>query len=295
MQITHRITVTSSPRIRRELAGMGIVIADSGIVSFELNEAHEAWPHLERWLVSNKALDIASTTFSKAETEAAEWVNFLPNWHHGYPQPREQEFGYLEATYDLSHHCPRCGTGLKQKAPFQMKGEPKWGRNHIMQLNWVFDEYFVPPQVWREVFEPHGIACRPVLGKKGVELQTVVQLDVHEEVDVDTGPLRKEEDACAVCKRVKYLPHTRGYFPAMLSEPAGHMVRTRQEFGSGASASRYVLMSQRLLRAVEERKLRGYVVHSVAARVDRMAKHVLIECPAAGGPNQVVSASVSES
>src|SRR6266513_987519 len=168
MQFIHRISISSSPEIRAELADMGIVVGASGLVTFELDESHKSWPKVQRWVAARRAVDIVRTQFSKQELANAEWLELMPDWHHGYPQPDEDVFGYREATYDLTGYCPQCGTGLRQKAPFQMKSEPKWGRNSILQLNWIFDEYFVTPEVWAKVFDPHAVSSRPVLDTGGM-------------------------------------------------------------------------------------------------------------------------------
>jgi hypothetical protein len=97
---------------------------------------------------------------------------------------------------------------MPQVAPFQMTGEPAWGRNFILQLNWVFDEFFVTPQLWQTVFEPPGVRMRPVLGARGQELSTVVQLVADEVVPAATDGMPIER--CGGCGRVKELPVTRG-------------------------------------------------------------------------------------
>lgn len=238
----------------------------SRLVTFELDESHEAWPNVRDWIVRRRALDIISTKFSTAEIAEAKWLNLEANWHHGYPQPNEGEFGYREATYDLTHYCEKCGIGMKQKAPFQMKGEPRWGKRSILQLNWVFDEYFVAPDIWVSVFKPHGIECRPVTDTKDTELKTVVQLVAHEEVGIATDGLLTDEAACSVCGRRKYLPVTRGPFPALMSEPSAAMVKTKEYFGSGASAHRGVLISQTIARALIAEGVRGASFRPVAER-----------------------------
>lgn len=48
--------------------------------------------------------------------------------------------GYLMTTYGGTG-CGVCGVGQLQKAPFSMRAEPKWGRRHMMQLNWVADDW----------------------------------------------------------------------------------------------------------------------------------------------------------
>jgi hypothetical protein len=225
-----------------------------------------------------EAGDFISTKFSKKELAEAQWLELVPDWHHGYPQPNEEAFGYREATYELTGFCERCGIGMKQRAPFQLKAEPKWGRNGILQLNWVFDEYFVTPQAWRTLFKPRGIACRPVLNTKGVELETVVQLRIEEEVGIVTEGLAREQ--CPSCGRMRYLPVTRGPFPASTSEPTRVMVKTREYFGSGAAAHQRVLVSRELAHALVVARVRGASLRPVGA---------------AAGPSDVTRSAAEES
>jgi rRNA maturation protein Nop10 len=255
MRIIHRISVFLTPPLVKELATMGID-AGEGFATFEVDENHPSWPSLRDFCRTHKAVDVIRTTFSKGEILGAEWLQLLPTWHHGYPQPDEDNFGYLEATYDLQEYCDSCGVGAKQKAPFQMKGEPKWGRNRIMQLNWVFDVFFSTPQVWEQVFAPHGVECAEVMNSAGKRLETVVQLlPAEDPVDVSVGEL--EEETCIKCRRTKYAPATRGTFPRIIGVPLGKMVKTAQWFGSGASGHRCVLVSNEVGRSLVSAKVSG--------------------------------------
>lgn len=261
MRIVHRIGLRASAAQRRELEALGVKppegLAMPGggepLLTFDVDEGHPRWAELaelfRRWGVS----DVPSTEFSKKEIADARWLQ-IAAWHHGYPQP-EDDFGYLKATYDLRDHCEPCGVGKVQRAPFQMKGEPKWGRNGILQLVWVYDELFVKPEVWERVFRPHGIERRPVLNVKGIALQTVVQLVIAGEVGIVTEGLPFER--CAKCGRIKVLPVTRGPFPPLAEEPSRPLVRTREHFGSGGQADRLILISQELARALAAHAVRG--------------------------------------
>jgi hypothetical protein len=274
MKFVHRIGFRASGAQRKELEALGVDVSNgimmpgggNLLVTFDVDEDHPNWPTLHTLLVSWKASDILRTEFSKKEIVAAKWFNLMSDWHHGYPQPHELDFGYREATYDLTIYCERCGIGLKQKAPFQMKGEPKWGKRSILQLNWVFDEYFVTPDAWALVFKPLGIGCRPVLNPKGGELKTVVQLVVQGEVGVVTDGLATEEPGCSRCGRTKFLPVARGLFPALMEEPSTTMVKTEEYFGSGASAHKRVLVSQAVAHSLTERKLRGTSLRPLAVQ-----------------------------
>jgi rRNA maturation protein Nop10 len=263
MRIVHRISINSSRTYSDELAALGVFVESDGLLmTFEIDETDERWPELKDWVSLRRAVDHISTKFSRRELDEADWLELVPDWHHRYPQPREDEFGYREATYDLSEHCEECGVGLRQNAPFQMKAEPNWGRRGILQLNWVFDEFFVTPKVWHAVFEPCGVGCRPVTNRRGDELKTVVQLVAEEEVEIATAGLRSE--TCGKCGRVKFLPITRGPFPALKGVPKGELAKTVEWFGSGGSAHKSVLVSQRVRQALLEPKVRGASVEPVA-------------------------------
>jgi hypothetical protein len=264
MKFIHRIAFRASALQRRELEDLDIKVPQQmmmpgggdPLIAFDIDERHPSWPtlrtRLRQWDVSE---GLVRTDFSSKEIEAAQWLG-LAAWHHGYPQPDELDFGYRNVTYDRTDWCEQCGIGLRQKAPFQMKGEPKWGKNGILQLNWVFDELFVTPRVWANVFKAYGVGFRSVTNTKGAELKTIVQLKIEDEVGIvaDGLPIDRR---CNKCDRVKYLPVARGPLPALVSKPARAMVKTREHFGSGASADKCVLISQDLARALAAHEVRG--------------------------------------
>lgn len=265
MKIIHRVSVSATEQDQDELASVGIALDGLGFVTFEIDEEDRAWPEVSQWIARRRAADSVSTRFTKEEIAEADWLELVPLWHHGYPQPDESEFGFRNATFDMTKCCQCCGIGMRQKAEFQMKSEPKWGKRSILQMNWIFDEFFVKREVWAAVFQPLGIACRRVIGSKGSELVTVVQLDICDEVGVETDGLVGVR--CGECERVKYLPELRGRFPAMLDEPREKIVRTREYFGSGASAHKRVLVHQDVVRAISEAKVEGVGFRPVRPRI----------------------------
>jgi hypothetical protein len=124
-----------------------------------------------------------------------------------------------------------------------------------MQLNWVFDEYFVQPAAWKTIFAPRGVRSRPVENSKGEVLRTVIQLVIDEEVEIETDNL--EAEVCQVCKRIRYKPMMRGPFPALRTSPASSMARTREYFGSGASSDHRIVVAQELAREMAANSVRG--------------------------------------
>ncbi len=158
--------------------------------------------------------------------------------------------------------CPECWIGRRQKAAFRMRGEPKWGRKGILQMNWVFDEFFVPPAVYDEVFAPFGVGGRHVESGAGRKLETVVQLVVDELADVEVTGCGSWE--CPGCGRAILWPVVRGPFPSLVQEPAGAMVHTRQFISGGGTAYRRVLVRADLAQAMREAGLRSALYKPVA-------------------------------
>lgn len=257
MKIIHRIAKAATPERIDELIQLGIAVSRGlpDLLVFEIDDSDQRWQSIQLWVGKHDAFLTTRTEFSQGEISRAKWLELDPQWHYGYPQPNEDEFGYLTATYDLNDYCDQCGIGKVQQAPFQMRGEPKWGRRGMLQLNWVFDEFFSTPDVWATVFKPFGVECRPVQNRKGQELRTVVQLVVRETVPIMTGRLNVSR--CQLCGRIKHLPVTRGFFPALRTSLASHMVKTREYFGSGASAWRATIISQEIRTALKEAGVRG--------------------------------------
>jgi hypothetical protein len=144
-----------------------------------------------------------------------------------------------------------------------MKNAPNWGRRSILQMNWVFDEFFVKPDVWKAIFEPSGLKCRPVLlHRTGQELDSVVQLDIPHLVTLmmDSGTFAVER--CEFCDRKKYA-HVTGFFPTPQATVFA-LFKSVEYFGSGASAHRAVVISSALCLKSRDTSLRGAEFYACA-------------------------------
>jgi hypothetical protein len=204
-------------------------------------EVRPSWEHAE---------------FSEEELDAADWLSLEVGWICGYPQPRAGEMGFLDATFDLSDNCRKCGVGGVQKAPYRMKAEPRWGRHGFTQLHWAFDDYFVKPEIWEAVFKPIGVGCMRVHDTRAKkELTTVVQLELPvASRGMKPGPLTVLH--CPECGRDKFEPFMRGMYPPLAKGVKGEIVKTREWFGSGGRAFRRALVSQDLRRRIAALKLK---------------------------------------
>lgn len=262
LKVIHRISITPDESQRNTLLSLGLPLIESTsplvrLVSFDIEEGEASWPKVKALIDQWNPADFVRTEFTDVERATASFLQML-GLQKGYPQPAD-DFGYLKATYDLSDYCATCGIGKKQVAPFRMKGEPKWGKKHFLQLNWVYDEYFVPPSIWEEVFHPFGLGRLPVLDHRtGDELRTVVQLEIKDTAKSELSLDGKyPSEICSSCNRTKVLPVSRGFFPAFAHDPSFPVCRTQEYFGSGASAWNAIIVNSAVYKAVQGHKLAG--------------------------------------
>jgi hypothetical protein len=260
VQIVHRYVLSRrNASARTELGALGIeapaISGQDSFHAFTVAEDDPRWPAVAVWATRHEILTTQRTKFSTHDLDEASWLCLSSKGNNGYPQPHD-DFGYLAATYDLTHYCDRCGTGNYQNAPFRLRGEPRWGKRTIFSIHWVYDQFFVRPDYYTTIFEPIGFAAREVLSRGGRRLTTVVQLVIENEVPVAADGYPYEPD-CPACGRRKYLPIVRGNFPAPLREPTGVAARTREWFGSGGSARREVLVPQAVRQALVAAGVRG--------------------------------------
>jgi len=266
MRIVRHIFLNAREHERRELARLGVELPHtkgmpSNLEVFDLAEDDPRWPAVRDWLISRgEHPGWERTEFTEREVAEARWLNLVPQWHQGYPQP-EDDFRYRQITYD-GRACSECGVGARQRAPFQMTGEPRWGRRSILQLNWVFDEYFTTPEMAAEVFEPLGVQSRRVTNRRGIELKTVVQLMSTEFVSIQASHLPRS--TCPRCGEEKLEPLRRGPLPELVAQPSGPIARTREWFGSGFSAHNEIVVSQRVAQTIRHQNLRGVDFRPVA-------------------------------
>jgi hypothetical protein len=239
-------------------AGVDLQIRDNHLVRLAVCDVAEddpQWERVQGLLKKYQLVDIAFTKFSDFELGNAKHLEMGPIWHYGYPQP-EDDSGYKRISYDLTDYCEHCGIGAKQTSPFRMKKVPNWGRRSILQMNWLFDEFFVKPEAWKTVFEPLGINYRPVLlHRTGQELDSVVQLDIPQLVPLLMDSEAYSFERCMFCDRKKYKQVT-GFFPAPQSTDFP-LFKSVQYFGSGRSARRAVLLSNALCRRIRDAALKG--------------------------------------
>ncbi len=240
---------------RIKLLGLGIEFTSDmkmprgGILAtIDLAEDDPRWESIDFLLGGRRKLEGVAARFSEADLDAAKFLRIAGN-DSGYPQP-ESVSGYLAATYDLSDYCGHCGIGKKQTAPFRLKGQPALRDNSILQLNWVPDEYFVTRATWEALFKPLGIGMRTVVvNRTGLEIASVVQLEIPHVCDLTVGDASSEE--CSRCNRKKYSPSFRGFLPKPIA-PKTPIFKSAQSFGTGAQAFKLVIVTDALYRTIKQ-------------------------------------------
>lgn len=261
MEIIHRfgikVSSTDAPQrlaalgINVKFEGKGQTVSTIGSVRISENDIH--WDEAVDILGAIAITEFTETEFSAAEINSAAALDLFSTGNRGYPQP-EKDLGYRDATFDLSEYCKKCGLGLRQVRPFRFLKEPVLNTS-VLQLNWVFDEFFVSREVWAKVFEPFGVGFWPVVfHKTGRELEKVVQLRIAHEMDVNIEGISLE--ACQVCGRLKAQMSFRGFAPEPSCIPAA-LFKSRQAFGPGSLSYRRVMVNQGIRREIEKARLRG--------------------------------------
>ena len=234
----------------------GVEIPGGGVItSFDIEEDDPRWEKVVALATRFSATHTVRTDFSDPELDASVFLGLLACSNRGYPEPHEK-MGYLAATFDLTEFCRNCGVGKKQIAPFQMRKDPGLKSTSMMQLNWVFDEFFTSPEAWAAVFKPEGIKARPVvLEKTGAEIPTVVQLDIQDAVDLDVKDAPFED--CGACGRRKHRYVLRGPYPKPIDAGEKAIFKSKEHFGQDRGAFKLPFISNAVHRRIREAGLRG--------------------------------------
>jgi len=294
MKINHRIPLNGNDPFWKYIQLLGLPI-DRGNIRYSqtgdgtdliwvlnVTEDNPVWPKVEHLLAEHRILTQVNNIFTEAEMNSAEWFLVSALGHHGYPQP-EDDFGYIDVTYESGSCCPVCRIGKVQVAPFRLRTEPKASHSQFLQLNWVFDELFVRATA-REGLISAGITgikfLAPVLHKRNTPSEQIVQIKIqtilvdaldttgfqpvtcksmNEEWRPNKWITPDKESNRPFCGRIKYHSMHRGPYrfarEAFIGVP--DLVKSTEWFGSGGGAFRRIIASQRFRQVVTEAKWRG--------------------------------------
>ena len=239
IKIIEKFGITVSP-------GFNSIIIEESEVYFELSKFFDKW----------QARDYVVSKFSEEEENNAKRLILLSPWANGYPMP-DSDNGYQHTTYNNTEYCNICGMGLRQKEPFRLKKAPNWsGHKRMFSLNWVFDELFVKKDFYESLFKPIGIKSEKVLlYKKETVIEDTVQLIIPE-TDIALNLEGYSFEVCKNCNRRRYNLINKGFFPPF-KEDVGEIqiFKSKESFGTGASARKYIFVSHALRKEFVKLKL----------------------------------------
>jgi hypothetical protein len=285
MELFHHFSLrVASESAAREFSDIGIELQrgpqntyGSSVASIDIGERDERWITVREIAEKYKITEFVTTKFSEEEINAADTLCIFATSGRGYPEP-SKDLGFLAASYDLSTFCAKCGTGLRQINPLRINFKPNLKRS-IMQLNWIFDEFFVAREVWTEVFEPFGIGYWPVvLDRTGEEIESVVQLKISHYVDLILD--EASATVCPTCGRTKTRMNVRGFCP-MPTSILAPIFKSTQYFGSDASAFNRVLVASSLYKEIKKDRLRGVVFYPCGPSLNAVSAPSFSSEPAA--------------
>jgi len=230
-ELFHRYGIKDEPASAWR-SPVGAVSGNTVLVN--IYEDAECWPEIAQYLSSRNKNDFVVSEFTESELVSAKYLCIWSTWHHQFPLPSksddpELDMGYLQATYDPTDACPECSIGYRQRAPFRLRSEPKWGSKSFLQLNWVFDEFFTKIEVFERLLRKQGVNVRPVVkNSTGNALNSVVQLDVHASCEILGKDRLRLERTCPECGSNKYLAHRHGFFPSVSVQGEPAIIKTKE-------------------------------------------------------------------
>jgi len=212
---------------------------------------------------------------------SCDWFVAYAQGHHGYPQPENNSWERF--VYEAP--CLRCGVHGPQKAAFHLRRSNRAPHSHFRQVNWVFDAWFVRPEVEGALraAKLSGLTFRDAIDhKSGRPLEEVRQLVVSTIIDgTDTTKLQpvtcrpnteegsplpgaKYPPTEPYCGVVKHHPPTCLVVRADSLSGVPDVVSTAAWFGSGGSAFRLTLVSRRFAELVQEHSWRGLELNAIS-------------------------------
>ncbi len=230
---------------------------ETGYDSFWIEENNiyqQLKPYFDEWGIKETII----SKFTQEEENNAERLVWAGTWANGYPM-NDSDFGYQKTTYNDDNFCSTCGMGLIQKEPFRLKKAPNWGGSKkIFSLNWVYDELFVKKEVYETLFKSKGIKFEKVLLYKK---ETVIEDTVQLILPVTEVPLNIEGypyEICKACSRLRYDLINKGFFPSFKDDVGNTPIfKSREWFGTGANARKYIFISQELRQHLLKLKIKA--------------------------------------
>ena len=234
---------------------------DDDSVGVDIYASNLYWPMLEEILKSDRIPYVGEMIFNKKELLAAEWMIVRSKWSYGWSEP-QKDFPFSHITFSDEEACGKCYYGLIQRAPFQIKKAPSWGRRNFFSLFDKRDTLFVSDKA-RSVFEKEnicGIEFSEVRNKNGnSKLSNINQLvisTVLPEGFVASNMSYCKVYRCPECGKKRYfVPGTeKKVFERGIFGDAPDIVKSGDLFGETVGVP-CILIRQKVYRVLVDNKL----------------------------------------
>jgi hypothetical protein len=259
MDVIHRVSFRTDSPATNFFEAEGFKIRQGIINGYDIGENDPRWPRIQEAIMRYKIMDYQyKTDFTKKEIDEAEFLVMSPKTLFEYPMPSD-DFGYRKTTYNPSIGCQKCGIGFEQQNPFSIRKTPKWGQKNMIQLNWIFDEYFISKELKEklecEISDVHFIEVLKY--PKGIPLDDIFQMVIEKYVSL-VLPEHAVFKVCDMCKSIKYMPGilARGFQP-MPQKKDFAVAQSQEFFGDGGSAFRITLISKSFYQLLIELGVKG--------------------------------------
>jgi hypothetical protein len=237
-------------------------------LEFNIYEDMEFFDKIQLKLEPFDLLKNISAEYDKIDMENAEWYEIYAG-EYQYPQP-DDDFEYLNYTFDLTNYCSECGIGKIQNKPFRLKHEPKQKNNQFWGLFWERDAIFVREET-KNILEKENIKgihfIQPVLHKNNKPIDRFYQLIIETVLDKGLDQSNVQKITCKLnndenkkyCGRIKYFfpKGDNGIFDKKLFSPNVDFYLSNEYFGSGGHAERINIMSKKVHEIIKKNKLKG--------------------------------------
>jgi len=252
MKIIHQIGAKWKDIHVKELSKLGILV-NRGVFSYVVLEEN-VYLSFKGLFNGDEFIQTVGTEYSKNDLNNANWLILDGIKETGFPQP-EEDFGYLEKTYDLINYCKDCGTGNIQNSFFRIKKEPKWGSKKVFQLSWIYDELFVEIEFYNRFFKPLGLAAKPVfLHKSDKECKTVIQLDIPR-IGLSLDMKDTSFADCSSCNKRKYSPQIKGFAPKYDDYSNYKIFKGSEFYGTGKQTYNRIYINQSMRKELIVEKI----------------------------------------
>lgn len=268
MRIKHRFTFpndSDTEGLISKMHSLGVkydLPSGNQPVTIEIYEDEENWVIVSELMKYHDILSLKECVYTKAEYNNAMWFTVRSKWRWGYPQP-EDKFNYKQITYNDCAYCLSCGSGLLQKAPFQIKSQPSWGRRNFLMLNWIEDELFVNNNAEKLLVnsELKGFKLTPVINNKSKEeLKSIKQIQITSILPIGLkryNDIVASEKECELCGVTKIILAGKGisFFKDTFDGIDVDIVKSFESFGDGLMSSKLIIVSKAFYEFIKAERL----------------------------------------